>query len=43
MKYAVVIASGGMTYIPSFVKIGSGVEHLLRWIHIQEGDFISLL
>jgi hypothetical protein len=43
MKYAVEMASGGMTYVPSFVKIGSGVQHLLRWIQEQEGDFISLL
>jgi hypothetical protein len=30
MKYAVEVASGGMIYIPSFIKIGSGVQKLLE-------------
>jgi hypothetical protein len=25
MKYAVEMGSGGMTYIPSFIKTGSGI------------------
>jgi hypothetical protein len=29
MKYTVEMASGGMTYIPSFIKIGSGFQTLL--------------
>jgi hypothetical protein len=30
MKYAVEMASGGMTYTPSFIEIGSGIQKLLR-------------
>jgi hypothetical protein len=30
MKYAVETCSGAMTYIPSFVKIGSGIQKLIR-------------
>jgi hypothetical protein len=33
MKYAVEIGSGGMMYLPSFVKIGSGVKKLMEGIH----------
>jgi hypothetical protein len=29
MKYAVEMVSGGMIYIPSFIKIGSDVQKLL--------------
>jgi hypothetical protein len=29
MKYAVEMGSGAMIYIPSFVKIGSGIQKLL--------------
>jgi hypothetical protein len=29
MKYAVEMGSGSMIYIPSFVKIGSGVQKLV--------------
>jgi hypothetical protein len=29
MKYAVEIGSGAMTYIPSFIKIGSGIQKLI--------------
>jgi hypothetical protein len=32
MKYAVEMGSGAMIYIPSFIKIGSGI-HKLRGIH----------
>jgi hypothetical protein len=28
MKYAVEMGSGAMIYIPSFIKIGSGIQHL---------------
>jgi hypothetical protein len=46
MKYAVEMGSGAMTYIPSFIKIGSG-NHKLRGERIQtqrqHGDLISLL
>jgi hypothetical protein len=52
MKHAVEMSIGAMTYIPSFVKIGSGIQKLIvRGIHIQtyaqthrqHGDLISLL
>jgi hypothetical protein len=43
MKYAVETGSGAMMYIPSFVKIGSAIQKLIRGIHRQQGDCISLL
>jgi hypothetical protein len=43
MKYAVEMNSGAMMYIPSFIKIGSGIQKLMGGIHRQEGDHISLL
>jgi hypothetical protein len=45
MKYAVHMGSGAMIYIPSFIKIGSGIQKLIGGggIHRQEGDRISLL
>jgi hypothetical protein len=30
MKYTVEMASGGMIYIPSFMKIGSGIQLILK-------------
>jgi hypothetical protein len=30
MKYAVEMSSGAMIYIPSFVKIGSGIQKMLE-------------
>jgi hypothetical protein len=33
MKYAVEMGSGAM--IPSFIKIGSGIQKLMWGIHIQ--------
>jgi hypothetical protein len=29
MTYVVVISSGGMIYIPNFIKIGSGIQKLI--------------
>jgi hypothetical protein len=49
MKYAVEMGSGGTIYIPSFIKIGSGINNLRgggdskTQIQTQEGDRISLL
>jgi hypothetical protein len=43
MNYAVVIGSGAMIFIPSFIKIDSGFQKLLGGIYRQEGDHISLL
>jgi hypothetical protein len=34
MKYVVEMGSGGMIYIPSFIKIGSGIEKL-KWGETQ--------
>jgi hypothetical protein len=30
MKYAVEMASGAMIYIPSSIKIGSGIQKLIK-------------
>jgi hypothetical protein len=30
-KYAVEIGSGAMIYIPSFIKIGPGIQKLMGW------------
>jgi hypothetical protein len=30
MKYAVEIGSGVMTYIPSFINIGSGIQNFMK-------------
>jgi hypothetical protein len=35
MKYAVEMNSGSIVYIPSFVKIGSGVELLWVEVHVH--------
>jgi hypothetical protein len=45
MKYAIEMGSCVMTYIPSFIKIGSGIQKLIGEIHRhrQHGDRISLL
>jgi hypothetical protein len=43
MKYAVEMGSGAMIFIPSFIKIGSGIQKLIQAIHRQHGDRISLL
>jgi hypothetical protein len=38
MKYAVEMGSGAMIYIPSFIKIGSGIQKMIRGIHRQHCD-----
>jgi hypothetical protein len=47
VKYAIEMGSGVMIYIPSFIKIGSGIRKLMggggTQIHIQHGDLIILL
>jgi hypothetical protein len=46
MEYAVQIVSGAMMYIPSFIKIASGIQKLIGGegvIHSQHGDQINLL
>jgi hypothetical protein len=48
MKFAVEMASDDMIYIPSFIKIRSGIQKLLEGgIHMrehrQQGDLICLI
>jgi hypothetical protein len=46
VKYAVEMGSGAVIYIPSFIKIGSGILKLMRGdsqTHRQHEDRISLL
>jgi hypothetical protein len=45
MMYSDEMGSGTVIYIPSFIKIGSGIQKLTGGIHRhrQRGDFISLL
>jgi hypothetical protein len=33
MKHAVEMGSGAMIYIPSLIKIGPGIQKLIRGIH----------
>jgi hypothetical protein len=44
MKYAVEMGSGAMIYVPSFIKIGSGVQRFIGGTHRhrEHGDLISL-
>jgi hypothetical protein len=35
--------SGAMIYLPSFIKIGSGIQKFMGETHKHEGDRISLL
>jgi hypothetical protein len=42
MKYAIEMGSSAIIYIPSFMKIGSGIQKLIGGIHRQHGDLISL-
>jgi hypothetical protein len=47
MKYAILIGSVAMIYIPSFIKIGSGIQKLFGggggFTDTRGGDRISLL
>jgi hypothetical protein len=43
MKYGVQMGSVAMIYIPTFIKIGSGIQKLIRGIHRQHGDLITLI
>jgi hypothetical protein len=47
MIYAVEMGSGAIIYIPSFIKIGWGIQKLLERDHIQthrqHGDLTSIL
>jgi hypothetical protein len=37
------MGSGAVIYIPSFIKIGSGIQELIGGRHRQQGDLISLV
>jgi hypothetical protein len=37
MKYAVEMGSGAVIYIPSFIKIGSGIQKLIGGIYRHTG------
>jgi hypothetical protein len=37
------MGSNAMIYIPSFIKIGSGIQKVIEETHRQHGDLISLL
>jgi hypothetical protein len=46
MEYAVQMGSGAMIYIPSFIKIGFGIQKLIggdAQTRRQKGDVINLL
>jgi hypothetical protein len=43
MKDAIEMGSGDKMYIPSFIKIGSGVQKLMWGIRRQHGGRISVL
>jgi hypothetical protein len=46
MKYAIEMGSGAMIYVPSFIKIGSGIQKLIggdTQTHRQERERISLI
>jgi hypothetical protein len=46
VKHAVELGSGAMAYVPSLLKIGSGIQKLLKGdteTHMQHGDCVSLL
>jgi hypothetical protein len=40
MKYAVQMGSGPMTYITSFIKIGSGIQKLIWGIHRHTDNMV---
>jgi hypothetical protein len=45
MKYAVEMDPGAMICVPCFIKVGSGIQKLIRgrFADRQHGDLISLL
>jgi hypothetical protein len=36
------MGSGAVIYVPSLIKIGSGIQNLIRGIHRQQRDLISI-
>jgi hypothetical protein len=43
MKYSAEIGSVAVIYITRFIKIGSGIQKLIRGIRRQHGDSIILV
>jgi hypothetical protein len=43
MMYAIVMTSGVIIHITSFIKIGSGIQKLIGGIHREYGDLITLV
>jgi hypothetical protein len=46
MKYTIAMGSDTVIYMPSFMKIGSGIQKLVKGdshLHRKHGDSISLL
>jgi hypothetical protein len=43
MAYTIEMGSGDIMFIPLFIEIGSCIQKLIRGIHRQQGDRISLL
>jgi hypothetical protein len=43
MTYAVLMGSGAMIYLPSFIKFGSGIQKLTGGTHRQHGDRVCLI
>jgi hypothetical protein len=37
MEYAVKMGSGAMTYIPSLISIGLGIQKIIERMHTQTG------
>jgi hypothetical protein len=43
VNYAIEVSSSAVIYLPSFIKIGSGIQKLGGGIHRQQGVLIRLL
>jgi hypothetical protein len=41
MKYTVEMGSGAMIYIPSFIKIGSGIEKLIEGDSLTQDNMVT--
>jgi hypothetical protein len=41
MKHVVEMGSGAMIYIPGFIKIGSGIQKLIRGMHRHPDSMMS--
>jgi hypothetical protein len=42
MNYAFEMGSGAMIHMPSFIKIGSGIQKLIRGIHRHTDSMVIL-